>query len=467
MNTIVENTANFRDSFSNVDEKGKRIWIYPKKPKGKYHNLRVWVTVILLGLLFAGPFLTLNGQPFFLFNVFERKFIIFGLIFWPQDFHLLFLATLTFFVFIVLFTAIFGRVWCGWACPQTLFMEMVFRKIEYWIEGDMNQQKQLDKAPWTSDKIFKKGTKHFIFILISILIAHTLMAYLIGVDQVIEIVSQSPAENWNGFIGLVIFTGIFYFVFTKLREQACTVICPYGRLQSVLLTKETIVVAYDWLRGEPRGKLNKKEPILNGLGDCIDCKLCVQVCPTGIDIRNGTQMECVNCTACIDACDDVMTKISKPKGLIRFDSIVGIEEKKKFKINTRIAAYSVILVFLMGLTTTLLLQRTEIETTILRVPGMLYQKQPNNRVSNLYNFQIVNKTFEEIKPKLKLQDRKGEIKIIGNEIVVSKNKLAEGTFFIELPNNEIKTMKTKLVIEVYSDGKLIDEVKTNFLGPVN
>lgn len=467
MSTIIENTANFRNSFSNIDEKGKRIWIYPKKPKGKFHTLRVWVTVVLLGLLFTGPFLTYRSQPFLLFNIFERKFILFGMIFWPQDFHLLLLATLTFFVFIVLFTAIFGRVWCGWACPQTLFMEMVFRKIEYWIEGDMNQQKQLDKAPWTTDKIFKKGLKHFIFIIISILIAHTLMAYLIGVDQVVEIVSQSPSNNLNGFIGLAVFTGIFYFVFTKLREQVCTVICPYGRLQSVLLTKETIVVAYDWIRGEPRGKINKKQPVLNGLGDCIDCKLCVQVCPTGIDIRNGTQMECINCTACIDACDDIMTKISKPKGLIRFDSITGIEEKKKFKINTRIVAYSTILFFLIGLLTTLLLQRTDIETTVLRVPGMLYQIQPANKVSNLYNFQIINKTFEEVTPELKLEDQKGEIKIIGNEIKVAKNKLSEGTFFIELPKDQIKTMKTKLVIEVYNKGKLIDKVKTNFLGPTN
>jgi cytochrome c oxidase accessory protein FixG len=465
MSTILENTVHFRDSFSTIDEKGKRIWIYPKKPKGKYHNLRIWVTVMLLGLLFTGPFLRYNHQPFLLFNVFERKFILFGMIFWPQDFHLLLLATLTFFVFIVLFTAIFGRVWCGWACPQTLFMEMVFRKIEYWIEGDMNQQKQLDKAPWNTEKIIKKGTKHLIFLLISILIAHTLMAYLIGIDQVRQIVSQSPSENLNGFMGLVLFTGIFYFVFAKLREQACTVICPYGRLQSVLLAKETIVVAYDWLRGEPRGKISKKQPVINGLGDCIDCKLCVQVCPTGIDIRNGTQMECVNCTACIDACDDVMTKISKPKGLIRFDSITGIEEKKKFKINTRIVAYSALLIFLIGLLTTLLLQRTAIETTILRVPGMLYQMQPGNKVSNLYNFQIVNKTFEDIKPELKLRDQKGEIRIIGNEIRVSKNKLAEGTFFIELPKKQITSMKTKLVIEVYSKGKLIDEVKTNFLGP--
>jgi cytochrome c oxidase accessory protein FixG len=469
-NSNLKPGLNFRDSFSNIDEKGKRIWIYPKKPKGKFHNLRIWVTVVLLGLLFTGPFLRYNDQPFLLFNVFERKFILFGMIFWPQDFHLLFLATLTFFVFIVLFTAIFGRVWCGWACPQTLFMEMVFRKIEYWIEGDMNQQRQLAKAPWNKEKIFKKGSKHFIFILIAILIAHTLMAYLIGVDQVINIVSQSPADNLNGFLGLLIFAGIFYFVFTYLREQACTVICPYGRLQSVLLAKETIVVAYNWIRGEPRGKLKKQQPVtpvLNNLGDCIDCKLCVQVCPTGIDIRNGGQMECVNCTACIDACDDVMTKIEKPKGLIRFDSLTGIEEKKKFKLNTRIIAYSAILTFLIGLLTTLLLHRTEIETTVLRVPGMLYQMQPHDKVSNLYNFQIVNKTFKDLKPTLKVEDAKGEIKIVGGRLNVPKNKLSEGTFFIELPKSEIKTMKTKLVIEVFNNGKLIDKVKTNFLGPAN
>ena len=255
----------FRDSIATVDEKGKRLWIYPKKPSGKFHNWRIVVTVILLGLLFGGPLIKINGQPLLLLNVFERKFVILGQAFWPQDFVLLAIVLITFFVFIILFTVVFGRVWCGWLCPQTLFMEMVFRKIEYWIEGDAAAQRRLDKEKWTTGKIYKKTLKHFIFILISVLIAHTVMAYLIGVEETFAIVSEPPAENIAGFLGLVSFTGIFYGLFAKFREQACIAVCPYGRLQGVLLGKESIVVAYDWIRGEPRGHLKKYQPTKQNL----------------------------------------------------------------------------------------------------------------------------------------------------------------------------------------------------------
>src|SRR6187549_3124229 len=260
----------FRDSIATVDQEGKRIWIYPKKPSGQYHNLRIGVTIVLLSLLFGGPFIKISGQPLLLLNVFERKFIILGQAFWPQDFFLLAIVLITFFVFVILFTVIFGRVWCGWMCPQTLFMEMVFRKIEYLIEGDAAAQRRLEKEPLSVTKVWKKTLKHIIFIFISLVIAHTVMAYLIGVDQTIAIVTHSPAENLAGFIGLMSFTAIFYYVYAKFREQACIAVCPYGRLQGVLLTKESIVVAYDWLRGEPRGRLkkNKTEPSNNG--DCID-----------------------------------------------------------------------------------------------------------------------------------------------------------------------------------------------------
>ncbi|MDX1627911.1 MAG: 4Fe-4S binding protein, partial [Fulvivirga sp.] len=254
---LYEFDEEFRDTIATVDESGKRVWVYPKKPDGRFHNARIWVTVVLLGILFAGPFITIEGRPLLLLNIFERKFVIFGQAFWPQDFFLLALLLITFFVFVILFTVVFGRLWCGWACPQTLFMEMVFRKIEYWIEGDANQQRKLDKKPWNAEKIRKKGLKHIIFLLISILIAHTVMAYLIGIDEVREIVSQPPTEHWAGFLGLISFVGIFYWVFAYFREQACVAVCPYGRLQGVLLDKRSIAVMYDWLRGEPRGKLKK------------------------------------------------------------------------------------------------------------------------------------------------------------------------------------------------------------------
>lgn len=466
MNDFTTDTEGFRDSLATMDEKGKRVWVYPKKPKGRLHRLRILVTCILLGALFMAPFIQVNGQPLILLNFFDRKFIIFGAIFWPQDTHLLIFVLLIFVVFIILFTVVFGRVWCGWACPQTIFMEMVFRKIEYWIEGDAGQQRKLAKAPWDKEKIIKKGSKHLIFIAIAVLISHTVMAYLIGVDKVVEIVSKSPAENWAGFIGLLMFTGVFYGVFAFLREQACTVICPYGRLQGVMLDKNSIVVAYDWLRGEPRGKIRKNEDT-SSLGDCIDCHLCVHVCPTGIDIRNGTQMECVNCTACIDACDEVMDKVGRPKGLIRFDSYNGIAEKKKLTLSPRIMAYAAVLLALIGSLVYLLYSREPIEATITRVPGTMYQEQEDGRISNLYNVQLINKTFEDAHIELKLVDEKGEIKIVGEEdLTLLGQARKESTFFIILDREDIKTNSTRLNIAVQADGEVLDEIETRFMGPI-
>lgn len=458
----------YRDHISTVDAAGKRLWIYPKKPKGYYHNLRALVAVILLGLLFAGPFIQVDGHPFMLFNVFDRKFIIFGVPFWPQDFHLIVLALITFFIFIVMFTVIYGRVWCGWACPQTIFMEMVFRKIEYWIEGDAGKQRKLQKQPWNTDKILKKGIKHIVFFSFALIISHLVMAYLIGVDETIKIISQSPLNNLAGFSGLMFFTFLFYFVFAYLREQACIAICPYGRLQGVFLGKNSIAVMYDWLRGEPRGRLKKKQDDLKKeKGDCIDCKMCVHVCPTGIDIRNGTQLECVNCTACMDACDDVMTKIKKPKGLIRLASYNSIEKGIKNLFNARVIGYSVVLIILITFQVYLFSTRIPVEATILRVPGMLYQEQDGNRISNLYNIQFVNKTYEDMNLTLKIQgNESATIKKVGDETIsIPANGNLEGVYFIEFSKDDIKSTKTSLVVEIYDQDKLIDEVKTNFLGP--
>lgn len=458
----------YRDSIATVDSEGKRIWVYPKKPSGRYHNYRVIATIIFLALFFVGPFIKINGQPLFMINVFERKFVLFGQLFLPQDSVIFSVGLLTFFVFIIVFTVVYGRFWCGFACPQTVFMEMVFRKIEYWIEGDRKQQIALNKAPWTAEKIMKKGGKRLMFLLISILIAHTTMAYLIGIEATKEIITQSPTEHMTGFIGLVAFIGIFYYVFTVLREQVCISICPYGRLQGVLMGRNTINIIYDWIRGEPRGKLNKHEPadISIPKGDCIDCKLCVQVCPMGIDIRNGAQLECTNCTACIDACDDVMIKINKPTGLIRYGSVESVEKQVPFKLSFRAYAYSVVLLLLVGIEAFLLLSRSAIETTIMRVPGQMYQEQANNKISNLYNAQIVNKSNEEMVVTLKVEDNEGSIRLIDGKktIKVSKEGKADVVFFLEMDKAAIKKIKTNLAIEVWQGEDKLETIKTTFLG---
>ena len=458
--------GSFRDSIATISQDGKRNWIYPKKPKGRYYDRRTIVSVVFLALMFAGPFFKIDGHPLMLFNVLERKFIIFGIAFWPQDFHLFVLAMLTFIVFIILFTVLFGRLWCGWACPQTIFMEMVFRKIEYWIEGDAQQQKALNAESPNPRKFRKKLLKNSIFFLISFLIANTFLAYLIGIDELKLLVEEGPGKHTGTFTSLVIFSLVFFGVYIKFREQACIVVCPYGRLQGVLLDKNSVVIGYDYKRGEPRGKLHKNEERV--LGDCIDCHQCVQVCPTGIDIRNGTQMECVNCTACIDACDSIMDKISKPRGLIRYTSEEAIATGNKFKVTTRIIAYSVVLFVLLSTLITLLSIRTDVEATILRTPGMLYQEQPNGQVSNLYNVKIVNKTFDTMPIEVKISEPDGTVKWVGNGIQsIQPQDIAEGEFFIIIDKKLITTTKNKIKIDIFSNGKAVENVSTNFIGPVN
>lgn len=458
----------YRDSIATVDSDGKRIWVYPKKPSGRYHNYRVIATLVFLGLFFVGPFVKINGQPLLMINIFERKFVLFGQLFLPQDSVIFSVGLITFFIFITLFTVVYGRFWCGWACPQTVFMEMVFRKIEYWIEGDRKQQMALNKAPWTAEKIIKKGGKRLVFLLISILIAHTTMAYLIGIEATKQIITQPPAEHLTGFIGIVAFTGIFYYVFTVLREQVCVSICPYGRLQGVLMGRNTINIIYDWVRGEPRGKLSKHEtpatPTLKG--DCIDCKLCVQVCPTGIDIRNGAQLECINCTACIDVCDDVMTKINKPIGLIKYGSAESVEKRIPYKLSPRAYAYSAVLVLLVGVEAFLLMSREAIETTVMRVPGQMYQEQADNKISNLYNAQIVNKSNEAMEVYLKVEDNEGTIRLIDGKkkIIVPKEGKADVVFFLDMDKSAIKKIKTNLAIEVWQGDDKLETIKTTFLG---
>ena len=467
--TLYHYDDEFRNSIATVDALGKRIWIYPKKPAGIHHRWRVAVTVLLLSLFFSGPFLRLNGHPFLLLNFLDRRFILFGQVFWPQDFFLLAITAITFFVFIILFTVAFGRIWCGWACPQTLFMEMVFRKIEYWIEGDANDQRKLKASSMTASRAAKNILKHFIFLTISILIAHTVMAYIVGIDEVKKIMSEPPTDHLGGFIGISAFTLVFYGVYARFREQACTVVCPYGRLQSVLLVKDSILVAYDWLRGEPRTKLRKSQvATTEKKGDCIDCKLCVHVCPTGIDIRNGTQLECVNCTACIDACDDVMVKINKPKGLIRYSSYNAIKDGKLKLLTPRVAGYSLVLVALLTLLTFFISTRKDIEMTVLKAPGTLYSRTDDGQITNLYNIEFINKTFDDVPLQLKIESPAGAsfMRVGGPDITVPKEGILKGLYMVKIPPQLLISTKTIVQLGVYQNGQKITSSNIRFIGPL-
>lgn len=463
-----ESAESFRDRIATVDAKGKRKWVFAQKPKGRFYNIRTLVSLGFFALFFALPFIKMNGRPLFLFNIPEAKFIIFGKIFWPQDFFIFGLTMVTFIIFIVLFTAAFGRLFCGWVCPQTIFMEMLFRKVEYLIEGDAAQQKVLNNSPWTGKKIRIKALKHGAFFFLAFIIANFFLAYIIGVDELWHIISEPVSKHFLGFLSILIFSGIFYGVYAYFREQACTVVCPYGRLQSVLLDRNSMIVAYDYKRGEPRGKYKKEQAAELNTGDCIDCFQCVKVCPTGIDIRNGTQMECVGCTACIDACDKMMDAVGRPKGLVRYASEAGIADGKKLKYTGRMKFYTVLLVILAGLLTLLLITRKDIQGNIVRARGQLYQERGTDSLSNLYTIKIVNKTLKDIPVTLKLEDAPGYIiEADGKDILLKKEDQAKGSFFIVLPRSYITNRKTKIKVGMYEGDKRITTISTNFMGPFN
>jgi cytochrome c oxidase accessory protein FixG len=458
-------TESFRDSLATVDKEGKRKWIYAQKPKGFFYRTRTILSLAYFILFFGLPFVQVKGRPLFLFNVTEAKFILFGKVFWPQDFFIFGLGMITFIFFIILFTSAFGRLFCGWACPQTNFMEMMFRKVEYWIEGDAAHQKMLAKAPWNTEKILKKSAKHLAFYLLSFIIANTFLLYVIGLKNLEKIITEPVSEHIGGFSAILIFSGIFYGVYAYFREQACTVICPYGRLQSVLLDKNSMVVAYDYNRGEPRGVA--KKGIENSLGDCIDCFACVKVCPTGIDIRNGVQMECVGCTACIDACDNIMDAIGKPHGLIRYASENSIENKEPLKYTTRMKYYTGLCGLVLVVLSAILFSRKDVDATVMRAPGLLFQERGTDSVSNLYNIKLANKTISEIPLTVKLEKANGKVEIIGKPTIhVEKEGQGSGSFFVVLPKKDIHNRKTELQLGLYEGNKKISVVKTSFLGPV-
>ena len=458
--------GSFRDKVATVDNKGKRVWMFPHKPDGKFYNARTWVSLLYLVVFFGLPFVKVSGHPVFLINVLQRRFILFGQIFWPQDFFIFAIGMIVFIVFIALFTVVFGRIFCGWACPQTVFMELIFRKIEYWIDGDGPQQKLLAKAPWNGEKIAKRVAKWVAFWTMSFIIANTFLAYVIGVDDLGKLISEPLSQNLGTFISLLVFTTVFFFVYLWMREQICTTICPYGRMQGVLLDRDSVIVAYDYKRGESRGKFRKNEE--RTIGDCIDCAQCVKVCPTGIDIRNGTQLECVNCTACIDACNKMMDAVGLPQGLIRYASENNIAQNKPWQFTWRMKSYTFVMCLLLGVLVWLLATRTDVGVTILRTPGQLYQEQPNNQMSNLYNYKLLNKTFKDKEVILKPENFHGNIKLMGEtKLVIPKDGYTAGTMFVYVDNSDIKGRKTKLEIGVYEEGKKITTIYTSFLGPFN
>lgn len=461
---------NFRDHLSTADQQGHRQWIYAREPHGNWTRRRTWLSWLLIGIMFAGPFIRINGNPLLLLNIVERRFSILGQLFWPQDMVIFAVALLIFITGIIVFTTAYGRLWCGWTCPQTVMMEMVFRKLEYLIEGDAVEQRKLAAAPWTSRKLAKKVFKQVVFFVLSFIVGNTLLAYIIGSEQLIQIITDDPRNHLGGLTFMILFTLLFYAIFARFREQACTFICPYGRLQSTMLDENSMIVAYDHKRGEQRGRWQRDQPLVHriasGKGDCIDCHQCVTVCPTGIDIRNGVQMECVHCTACIDACDSVMDKIGSPRGLIRYASLNSIEKGEPFRITPRMKLYGVILAGLIGLFLVLIFTRPVVEAILLRAPGALFVQTADGQIENLYTLKLVNKTMRDLPVQLKLENLTGRLEVMGQkDIVVPAGKLAETSVILDLNATNLTGSTTKLVVGVYSGGKRVQTVKTVFIGP--
>lgn len=457
--------AHYGNRLAGLDKVGKRKWIYAFQPQGKFYKIRTWITWGYLLLLFGMPFIKVNGNPLFLFNIPDRTFILFGQLFLPQDFMILGVAMLVALVFIIVFTLLFGRVFCGWICPQTIFLEMVFRKVEFWIEGPAHKQMALaKKKEKPADYYTRKVIKHIVFFLLSFLIANTFLAYIIGVDELYKIITGKVSEHIAGLLSILGFTTIFYAVFAHVREIVCTVVCPYGRLQSVLLDKQSIAVAYDYNRGEPRSKKRKTE---EAHGDCIDCGMCVNVCPTGIDIRDGLQMECVNCTACIDACNMMMMKVGKAENMITFASEYQLENNSvgRRKLNYRSKLYMVVLGLLLVLLTGMMINRTVFDATVLRVPGQLFQEHKDGTVTNLYRVKVVNKSAQTLPFGLSLEEDGAHIEFVGQSIDSLKTGVhTEATFFIRRRADQLSSRKTTLHVQIRSGDKIVQTKKVSFLG---
>lgn len=465
-----ENEA-FRTAVATMEKNGTRKWIYAKKTTGKYTNYRTVVYSLLILLLIILPFIKLpNGNPVFKFDVFNTVFILFGYPFFTTDFFLLAFGMIVAVVFVILFTTVYGRIFCGWVCPQTVFLEGVFRRIEFWIEGDRNKQIRLDKQEWDQEKILKKGAKWSIYYLLSFLFINILMSYIVGMDFLKQMYVEGPSEHFGKFLGMFIVGWLFFFVFAWFREQVCTLVCPYGRLQGVLLDKKTIQVSYDYRRGENRSKFRKNEDRkAEGKGDCIDCGQCIAVCPTGIDIRNGSQLECVNCTACMDACDDVMIKMNLPTGLIRYASEENIKEGKPFKVSGRMIAFSTILVAMVIALTAFIKNRSDVEAKFLQIPGRDY-KVENEYIVNTMQYSLMNKTNQSHDLHLVVLSHKNSKVALVSErndfIRVQPGELKQGFIEIKIPRSELSSYKEAIKIELLDkENKPVDQYGISFMAP--
>ncbi|MES2856094.1 MAG: cytochrome c oxidase accessory protein CcoG [Bdellovibrionota bacterium] len=470
------------ERLSTTDETGRRVYLYTADVKGKFRSRRTVVQVVLLAVFLGLPWVTIGGRQALLLDVSRREFEIFGLSLRAHNTPLLFLvlAALGFGLFFV--TAIWGRVWCGWACPQTVFIDGVFRRIERWIEGPALERRKLARDPLSFKKLWKLTAKWTLFSAASLIITHSFLAYFVGTERLAKMISSSPLQNWESFLFILVTTGIVLFDFAWFREQFCTIICPYGRFQSILMDSHSTVVAYDEKRGELRATPQAKALAKTHgrtLGDCVNCYRCVQVCPVGIDIRRGTQMECIACTACIDACDDVMTKVGKPTGLIRYDSEISLKGRTRKKWRPRSLAYagvslsSLLALFVFASAT------QKIDVLVLRakeVPYTIVGNGESQMVHNHFKLELSNQTAEDAKLDFQLSesDRVEGIQLITaiRPLPLASGEMKRADIFIRFPATVIKDGVKKVNLQVLN--RVTSEVEVDriekemtLVGPLN
>lgn len=449
------------DSVTTINPDGSRYFLHPADVHGRFTYARRLVAFLLLAIYVLLPWIQVNGFPAVFLDVINRRFHFFGLTFAAQDAWLLFfgITGLAFSLFYI--TAFFGRVWCGWICPYTVFMEHVFRRIERFIEGDAAARRKLDRAKMSSGKLVKRISKHAAYIVVSVLLAHVFLSYFVSLPRLYEMMQQSPLEHARSFGVVVFFSCGFYGAFAWFREQFCIILCPYGRFQSALTDEHTTTIGYDKVRGEPRGKANDPNA-----GDCIDCNRCVQVCPTGIDIRNGLQLECIGCAACIDACNGIMEKVNRPTGLIRYDSLQGLSGEKTRWVRPRTIVYTVLLSVGLIVMSLAVSQLRPLNSNLRRMAGPTFMVTQDT-VRNNYQLRVINKMHEEVQFRLSLKNPPEGLSILSGEVIREIKPLGEEiiTVILQMPKSDYKGLFSFVLQVEMEDGRVLTSSKGEFTGP--